>query len=326
MSRQKRKAPDKKVQKRRNVLLTGVSAAANLASTHPAATGGSMVFGIVFSFVAANALWYQPGFHPHPLLDTRAAFDAYAARAAAIESTGDEGVTTFRIERQVKPAAKPDNIGVTAKAPSGSDVIVKDTETGQVTALPGDQDMVSQIQQNLARRGLYDGGVDGKMGPKTEAAIIFYQETRGMEVTGEPSVAVLQALKADNAEFNILPTERPTQDITGGIVRKKPAGDPLAGIIKQVAANDAAPAAAKPLSKPQAKAASKNTQKMPMPDLVLQIQKGLAKLSYSDIAVDGIMGTQTADAISHFEKHYRLPITGKPNMLVLEKLKQIGAL
>ncbi|MFN7103772.1 MAG: peptidoglycan-binding domain-containing protein, partial [Pseudorhizobium sp.] len=60
--------------------------------------------------------------------------------------------------------------------------------------------------------------------------------------------------------------------------------------------------------------------------LVLQIQRGLANIAYSDITVDGVAGAQTKAAIRRFEKHYRLPETGEPNEMVLKKLKSIGAL
>ncbi|HEX2146579.1 MAG TPA: peptidoglycan-binding domain-containing protein, partial [Pseudorhizobium sp.] len=61
-------------------------------------------------------------------------------------------------------------------------------------------------------------------------------------------------------------------------------------------------------------------------DLVVQIQRGLSNIAYTDITVDGVAGAQTRAAIRRFEKHYRLPETGEPNELVLKKLKSIGAL
>jgi peptidoglycan hydrolase-like protein with peptidoglycan-binding domain len=61
-------------------------------------------------------------------------------------------------------------------------------------------------------------------------------------------------------------------------------------------------------------------------ELVLQIQSGLSNIAYADIAVDGVAGSQTKAAISAFEKHYRLPVTGEPNQTVLKKLIEIGAL
>jgi peptidoglycan hydrolase-like protein with peptidoglycan-binding domain len=60
--------------------------------------------------------------------------------------------------------------------------------------------------------------------------------------------------------------------------------------------------------------------------LVLQIQKGLANIAYTDVETDGLAGAQTRAAIRRFEKHYRLPETGEPNEAVLKKLKAIGAL
>ena len=60
--------------------------------------------------------------------------------------------------------------------------------------------------------------------------------------------------------------------------------------------------------------------------LVIQIQKGLSNIAYSDVEVDGVVGQQTAQAIRDFQKHYRLPVTGRPDRTVLEKLQEIGAL
>ena len=61
-------------------------------------------------------------------------------------------------------------------------------------------------------------------------------------------------------------------------------------------------------------------------ELVMNIQKGLSNLAYSDVSVDGVAGEQTRSAIRHFEKHYRLPETGQPSDKVLKKMKEIGAL
>lgn len=60
--------------------------------------------------------------------------------------------------------------------------------------------------------------------------------------------------------------------------------------------------------------------------LIMDIQRGLINIAYTDISVDGVAGDKTKAAIRHFERHYRLPETGEPNMAVLKKLKSIGAL
>lgn len=331
--------------------MSGVAAVASLAFRRPALSGGTMVFGVIFSFVAANALWYQPK-HPHPLLDTRSAFNAYVARAAAVADE-DGDVTTFRIERQKEAVADtPKARAIRGNAPDTvGEVIVLDNALDGTPVIDGKaSELVRQIQDNLARRGLYDGTLDGLMGPQTEAAISFYQQTRGMETTGKPDITVLNALKADNAEFSIVPPDRPQPEITNAIAKKpETTEDRVADLIEASwtppvpvqrpdrVANKPVNVAPVVLNRKKTEAApEQQAQEVPQaapvavlnadPVIVKQIQQGLANLAYDGITVDGVAGAQTQSAISHFQKHYRLPVTGKPDHLVLEKLKQIGAL
>ncbi len=336
----KRRAPDRK-KVRRNWLMSGVSAVASLAFNHPAMSGGTMVFGIVFSFVAANALWYQPQ-HPHPLLDTRSAFKAYVARAATVADE-DGAVTTFKIERREKTEnTKRATTAVRANVPDtvGEVIVLDDTLSGKRPAEGNASELVRQVQENLARRGLYDGEIDGLMGPQTVAAIDFYQQTRGMETTGEADLPLLNALKADNAEFAIVPPDRPLPEITNAI-RRGGNSDADAAATEvhaaipvpqkrpdrlQNASSRVEPVVLRQTPETKVALKAQPTTAKADPVLVMQIQQGLANLAYVDIAVDGVAGSQTRTAISHFQKHYRLPVSGEPDELVLEKLKQIGAL
>ncbi|MDP3526442.1 MAG: peptidoglycan-binding protein, partial [Hoeflea sp.] len=43
----------------------------HLVSAHPSLAGGSVAFSVIFGFIAANALFHQPGDHPAPILKTR---------------------------------------------------------------------------------------------------------------------------------------------------------------------------------------------------------------------------------------------------------------
>jgi lytic murein transglycosylase len=52
-----------------------------------------------------------------------------------------------------------------------------------------------ELQRRLTAAGFDTGGADGVIGKKTEAAISAYQASRGMAVTGQPSMALLQALR-----------------------------------------------------------------------------------------------------------------------------------
>jgi len=403
MTTRKRRPPKRQAGRVSRMIAGGAAMIGQAAMRNPVATGGTTAFAIVFAFVAANALWYQPSSHPHPWLDTRDAFRDYAAKAM---HPGGDASTTYRIERD---AAAP----AASAAPKTVDgIIVQDD------AAPASNPMVADIQANLLRRGLYEGPVDGVMGSKTEAAIMFYQETRGLPQTGAADAAVLDLLKKDNAEFNVVPPDRPS-DVTGAIAAKAPqkpvekpvekaaekpaakAPDPVAALIsktprpqgakppaqeaKTESVKTARPAAAPPIPpapipntaakapaakqahKPAEKPAPKSVQKaVEKPadkaaqktaaqktaaaaerpaaiqakaevnakpaaaaapsNLTMAIQKGLANLAYRDVNVDGVPGEQTKEAIRHFEKHYRLPVTGEPNEAVLEKLKKIGAL
>ncbi len=52
-----------------------------------------------------------------------------------------------------------------------------------------------ELQRLLTRAGFHTQGVDGVIGPNSEAAIRSYQQSRGMSVTGQPSRALLEQLR-----------------------------------------------------------------------------------------------------------------------------------
>jgi hypothetical protein len=51
------------------------------------------------------------------------------------------------------------------------------------------------LQRGLAAAGFDPGGVDGVIGPGTEAAIAGYQRSAGLTVTGRPSRGLLNRLR-----------------------------------------------------------------------------------------------------------------------------------
>ncbi|MBX4908193.1 MULTISPECIES: peptidoglycan-binding domain-containing protein [Rhizobium] len=274
--------------------LQGASALGGVIGRNPSVAGGMIAFFVIFSFVAANALWYQPGLHPHPIFRTRdpQSPNVLGARRPADEQPAD--VTTFRIER-------PEDAATTSGTP--------------VPAAPAQQpsELVMDIQQQLVRRGLYNGIADGIIGPRTSAAILFFQETVGMAQTGEATPEVLAALKTDAAGPSTVPVEKPREDVTS----KAAAEDPVAAAIRSAEKTvKTAPSAAKQLP----------SSELATVDLVLKIQKGLSNMAYANVGVDGVAGEQTRAAIRHFQKHYNLPENGEPNEAVLKKLKEIGAI
>jgi osmotically inducible lipoprotein OsmB len=55
---------------------------------------------------------------------------------------------------------------------------------------------VRDIQAGLLRLGYNPGPADGRMGPKTSAAIRQYEQDNSMQVDGQPSAAVLDSIRS----------------------------------------------------------------------------------------------------------------------------------
>ncbi|MDM9620078.1 peptidoglycan-binding protein [Rhizobium sp. S96] len=309
MAASKRKSPrGKKGRQKPSLLLTGATvvggiglqgatALGGVVGRNPSVAGGTAAFLVIFSFVAANALWYQPGSHPHPFLRTRDPLfpSVLGVRPTTTEHTGD--VTTFKIERQDEGDA-----GQTTNA----------TPPPATGAQPASQ-LVMDIQTELVRKGLYNGAPDGVIGPRTSAAILFFEETVGMPQKGDATPDVLAALKTGSVGASTIPIEKPRENITPAAL----AEDPVAAAIRS--AEKSVKTAPTP-AKPAPSGALANV------DLVLSIQKGLSNMAYTNVGVDGVAGDQTRAAIRHFQKHYSLHEDGEPSEAVLKKLKEIGAL
>lgn len=337
MTKRKRKSPEKKKGGSAVLLVLskGAGALARLAGRHPRAVGGAFCFTLVFGTVAANALWYQPGQHPSPLLRTRDAADftalAGVPRAPLLSHEDAENVTTFRIERE-----KPGNETEAAEAPTPVSVpAAGETVAARPAKLPSDlpanaeeaAELIRNVQTELLRRGLYDGDADGVIGPRTETAIAMFQKTVGMEANGLVTPELLAALAVDRGITAAVPAQRPVMDVDAR------SEDPVAAAIRSAETQvvtaprrpiapiqPVPPKAVEPSAPPPVQQANFD------PGLVMEIQRGLSNMAYKDIRIDGVPGDDTRAAIRRFERHYQMPETGEPSAAVLKKLKAIGAL
>jgi membrane-bound lytic murein transglycosylase B len=57
-------------------------------------------------------------------------------------------------------------------------------------------DESAELQQHLARAGFYDGAIDGKIGPKSRAAIRAWQNVRGVVADGFAGLQLLETLRS----------------------------------------------------------------------------------------------------------------------------------
>lgn len=139
--------------------------------------------------VFANALWMQPGPHPAPLF-----------------------------AKVPRPAIEQNDNLTTGSIPS---------KTQARAEIAARSDLVLALQQELAKRGLYEGAADGVMGPRTDAAIRDAENLLGLKESGEASDLLLQRLKA----------LRPPQQTAAAATRgpADPIGDLLSGSKRTIA-------------------------------------------------------------------------------------------
>ena len=138
------------------------------------AVGSLTAFAVVFSYVAANAMWYQPHAHSGPFFATRSVTapmpqqDRMAQPDAEVDAAAVE--TIIRIEREKLNAREtPD------AAPA---------ETAALPAPKGDP-VVEDVQRILSGLNLYSGTVDGLTGPQTRSAIEAYRKMVGLSASAE---------------------------------------------------------------------------------------------------------------------------------------------
>ena len=141
MTKRKPKSPEKKTVRRkpRGLFLRVAATLGSTIARHPSVAGGCVAFTVIFSFVSANALWYQPGSHPSPMFRTRDANHSAAFANASRKPVPETGaVTTFKIER-------PDDTE-TASIDAAAAAAAAQPATGPASAL------VADVQQELIRR------------------------------------------------------------------------------------------------------------------------------------------------------------------------------
>jgi peptidoglycan hydrolase-like protein with peptidoglycan-binding domain len=323
-----------------------------LMGRYPRPIFGGLGFAAIFGAIAANALWYQPHRLQQPFLVTRDFGDFDALPGIRPKAAPPADMTTYRIERE-----EPEVV-VETDDPATASASASDTAHGTAAALPGahaspgalprqpeNVALAVAVQQALIERGLYDGVPDGVIGPRTAAAILFFQQTSGLPETGEVSEDLLKALAADGSlarrasTASIPATPRPKakveeEDPVAAAILNADVPAPAAKPARTARPAPEAAAAAGDETAPVVKASSNGDaladliraggEEGPDSGLVLRIQEGLSRMQYRDVTPDGVLGEGTRAAIRKFEKDYGLPLTGEPSERVLKKLREIG--
>ena len=158
---------------------------------HRAAVGGVTAFAVAFSYVAANAMWYQP--HAHD-----GAF--FATRPPVAQQPTSQHAPMPRPDRMEQPAVEVDAAAVETIIRIEREKLAAREAPGQAAAAtpaspPGDP-VVLEVQRILAGLNLYSGAMDGLTGPQTRSAIEAYRKMVGLTASAEIDDHLLAQLGA----------------------------------------------------------------------------------------------------------------------------------
>ncbi|MCB1495177.1 MAG: peptidoglycan-binding protein [Bauldia sp.] len=272
---------------------------------NPAMSSGLVVMALTIAAVVSNAMFLQKSRHPEPLFMTRPAPVASARPAAASEPVMPD--PRPRADLQA-PAANPDDIAAAIDAP-----IPDPAPAPSLPQAVPESVVISELQQKLAERGLYDGKVDGISGSRTRAAIVAYQKAEGLAVTGEPSVDVLDHINTASVA--------PARPAPQPVAAKRPEAAPEIPAQPEPVPAVAAAGDAAPGDDAVASAIEIATR-----NRYVAVQRALNRMGYGPVAEDGLPSDEIANAVRRFELDNGLPITGKPDDQVVERLVSIGAM
>src|SRR5262247_555253 len=141
---------------------------------------GVVLGGFVTLAILINVLFLQSGSHPAPMFK------------------GAPG--------PVKPVVVTESTSVPRPRPLEPAAPAAPTKVAAPSAPRSPGEIINDIQRELARRGYYDGVIDGLYGPKTDAAIRDFEQAAGLKPSTEPNEALLQAIARAPAKLAKAPT------------------------------------------------------------------------------------------------------------------------
>ncbi len=231
---------------------------------NPARSGGLMVMALTATAIVSNAMFLQNGHRPDPLFGSRSATMQSAPAPAPIAAVPMPVPAPARVPQAViavPPLPRPAPIAQAAPP------VVQ-------SATP----LITEIQRELARLGLYTGAIDGRPGSRTSAAISRYETAGGRPATGKPTTELLQAMKQP------LPAAAPATAVPAS-------PDPIAAQLDQREQQRAAAISAAEKTKAAAQAQANYRL----------IQGALNRIGYGPVPIDGSASQETIDAIRRFE-------------------------
>jgi peptidoglycan hydrolase-like protein with peptidoglycan-binding domain len=174
-----------------------------------------------------------------------------------------------------------------------------DTNRKQRTNQTISKDRVRQVQTALKSRGFDPGPIDGVMGPKTMAAVRDFQSGQGLTSSGiidEPTMNALQSKAATGSATN---PQRSTNPRTSGNVPSPQSPQPNNPTPQAMAATPQSPSDI-----------GVGPTAFDLED-VRQAQMALRNRGFDPGEMNGMISSQTQEAIRQFQMARNLPVTGK---------------
>jgi peptidoglycan hydrolase-like protein with peptidoglycan-binding domain len=232
----------------------------------PVDTLGLALMMLLILTAMTNALFLQSGKHPAPMRAIG------TITAPAPETTGS--LVAMPRPRPVEAApAQP----------------VKHAETPD-HGVPG---VIADIQRELARKGFYDGAVDGRAGPRLDAAIRHFEQAAGLKLGSAPNEDLLSLIALAK--------------VKASGTKPEPKAEPNA---------DHKTDAKKPHGPHQAEAAPSSSR-------ILAVQRALSDFGYGQLKTTGVIDSATKAAIEKFERERKLPASGKVSDRLMRELASV---
>ncbi|MPZ39092.1 MAG: hypothetical protein GEU95_13740 [Rhizobiales bacterium] len=233
--------------------------------------------------ILINTLFLQAAPHPAPMVQSSVAAITPPSPASNPLSGAGQGPALASANGANPPRAKSDERAA-PKADHGKTTTASVTPAAPATPARPSAAMVADIQRELSRRGFYDGVVDGRYGPRTDAAIRDFEQAAGLRSGTEVNETLLRSIR--NSLVRSKAALRPPTPIPN------PKPDPIAEMI----------------------APSKQ---------VVAVQRALSEFGYGQIKPTGVLDPETQSAIQKFERERKLPVTGQLSHRVVRELASI---
>jgi peptidoglycan hydrolase-like protein with peptidoglycan-binding domain len=285
--------------------LRGIAALACIVRRRPGDSLVSLAALGATGAILVNALFLQTAPHPAPILPVKPRPVALSEITNSLPLAAARPRQTETTAPKAEPLAR-EALAREARAPEARATETRATETrAPETRSPGApavrtrQQIVSDIQRELSRRGFFDAPVDGVYGPRTDAAIRDFEHAAGIKGNSQPDDALLRLIARSTARASPPPAAVPV-----------PAAVPAPATVS--AAVPRPPAEIR--SAPKAAAPGKR---------ILSVQRALSDFGYGQLAPTGVLGAETKSAIERFERERKLPVTGQISDRLVRELAAV---